>query len=233
MTTEPIRNKIIRWAKRVLKWMLILIAGYCLILLVGLFPVNKDFQPTPDGIKIYIVSNSVHADIILPKTTAACDWTKTFEGAKFPGDISQETHVAIGWGDRGFFLETKTWDDFKLSTAASALLLPSKSCAHVSFVRPEYFPNATSVSVSNEQFERLIEFAKKTFKKGQDGNFIQIEGESYSTNDAFFEAHSRYHVLNTCNSWAGRGLKSAGVKTPWLSPLPKTPMLYLKDAEEP
>jgi len=38
-------------------------------------------------------------------------------------------------------------------------------------------------------------------------------------------------VFNTCNSWVGRGLKTAGARTPWLSPLPKTPMLYIENEE--
>jgi len=222
------RAKLFRWSKRLFKWMLFLILGYGTILLIGLIPVNSDFRPSPDGIKVYIVSNSVHADIIIPKTTDVRDWGETFDKAHFIADVSDETHVAIGWGDRGFFLETKTWNDFRLATAAKALLLPSESCVHVSFVSPEYYPDAVSVSISQDQFKDLVKFFDRAFKTDKNGNLIRIKGESYFKNDAFYEAHGRYHILNTCNSWVGRALKSAGVKVPMLSPMPNSPTLYFE-----
>lgn len=226
-TAQPIRKRALGWLKRLFKLTLLLLLAYAAVLLVGLIPVNNDFIPAENGIKLHIVSNAVHADIIVPKTNDVVDWTESFHEFNFSGDISTESHVAFGWGDRGFFLETETWDDFKLSTAANALLLPSRSCLHVSFTRPEYFSNTTSVVVSKEQYEKLIEFINGTFKLNAQGNRIQIQGYAYSTTDAFFVAHGRYHLLNTCNSWVGRGLKIAGVRVPWLSPMPKSPMLYI------
>ena len=67
-----------------------------------------------------------------------------------------------------------------------------------------------------------------TFKMDVDGKHNQINGYAYSSTDAFFDACGRYHLLNTCNSWAGRALKQAGVRVPWFSPMPKTPMLYIE-----
>jgi len=178
----------VRWGKRILKWLFYATLAYVAIVLIGLIPVNNDFAETDDGITVYVVSNEVHADIIVPVKTSIIDWSEELGGATFVGDVSLASHAAFGWGDKGFFLETETWDDFKLSVAANALLLPSESCMHV----------------------------------------VQISGRAYSTTDAFFEANGRYHLLNTCNSWVGRGLKSAGVRVPWLSPMPKTPMLYFE-----
>lgn len=231
MTKQLIRSRLIRWAKRGLKWTLLLCLGYFVILLVGLIPVNNDFTPRENGIKIYVISNAVHADIVVPKTNDVIDWSESFSDNQFVGDTSQETHVAFGWGDRGFFLETETWDDFRLSTAANALLLPSESCVHVSFTRPEYYSDFTSVSISREQYVRLVEFINGSFKKDVDNDRIQVEGYAYSKTDAFFDAHGQYHLLNTCNSWAGRALSASGVRTPWLSPMPKSPMIYL-DSED-
>ena len=224
-----VRQRLANCSKRLLKWMLLAIVAYVTILLVGLIPVNTDFEQSEDGIQIYLISNAVHADIVLPKSTQQIDWSQRFLGSKFLGDVSGKSHVAFGWGDRGFFLETETWDDFKLSTAANALLLPSGSCVHVAFNSSEYYQDAASVTISPEQYIRLVEFIESTFQRDDDGEYIQIPDEAYSTNDAFFNSNGRYHLLNTCNSWVGRALKTAGVKTPWLSPLPKTPMLYIEN----
>ena len=222
------QTRFTRWIKWLAKWLIRLVMVYVIIVLVGLIPINNDFIPAEDGIQIYVVSNEVHADIIVPIQTETIDWSEEFNGATFAGDVSGMTHVAIGWGDKGFFLETETWDDFKLSVAANALLLPSESCVHVSFTNPEYHRDAATVSVSQAQYQSLVEFIKRTFSKTADGEPIQIPGYAYSSTDAFFEAKGRYHLLNTCNSWVGRGLKTSGVRVPWLSPMPKTPMLYIE-----
>lgn len=197
----------------------------------GLIPVNNDFRAANNGIQIYIVSNAVHADIIVPKTSAVIDWSERFGSSEFSEDINNKSHVSFGWGDREFFLETETWDDFKLSTAVNALLLPSSSCIHVSFVRPGDCRDAVAVTISKEQYNRLAEFIESSFRLNENGTYLQIPGEAYSTNDAFFLSAGRYHIMNTCNSWVGRGLKQAGVKTPWFSPMPKSPTLYIENEQ--
>lgn len=152
------QTRFTRWIKWLAKWLIRLVMVYVIIVLVGLIPINNDFIPAEDGIQIYVVSNEVHADIIVPIQTETIDWSEEFNGATFAGDVSGMTHVAIGWGDKGFFLETETWDDFKLSVAANALLLPSESCVHVSFTNPEYHRDAATVSVSQAQYQSLVEF---------------------------------------------------------------------------
>jgi uncharacterized protein (TIGR02117 family) len=66
-----------------------------------------------------------------------------------------------------------------------------------------------------------------SFRRDEDGRFQLIDGAAYGSNDAFYEAHGAYHAFNTCNCWVGRGLKAAGVRTGWFTPLPKTVSLYL------
>ena len=218
----------VRWLKRIFRWIKWAVAAWIIVVLVGLIPVNNDFVPAENGVEIFVVSNEVHADIIVPISTDVIDWSDEFRDATFSGDVSTATHVAIGWGDKGFFIETQTWNDFNVSVAANALLLPSESCLHVSYTRPGYYEGAASVKVSNDQYEKLVGFIKQSFVRTATDQPIQIADSAYGSTDAFFEAHGRYHLFNTCNSWAGRGLKKSGVRVPWLSPLPKTPMLYFE-----
>lgn len=209
-------------------WML-----YLLIILIGLIPVNNQFHPSDQGVRIYLVSSAVHADIIVPIDSEQKNWKPDFANKTFHSDLSTQTHIAFGWGDKGFYLETETWSDFKVSTAANALFLPSASCMHVTFTRPEYTANKVAVTISPQEYQKLVSFIESSFIKDETNGFVQIDGYAYSYNDAFFEANGRYHLLNTCNSWVGRALKHAGVRVPLLSPLPKTPMLYLEPAREP
>ena len=228
MTEKKKLPKKANWARRLFRWPIRIAAAYVAVVLIGLIPVNNDFVPAENGIEIFVVSNEVHADIIVPVESDVIDWSEEFRDATFARDVSLRTHVAIGWGDKGFFIGTPTWDDFKLSVAANALLLPSESCLHVSFTQPEFYEDAASVKVSNEQYEILVGFIKEAFQRTESGRPIQILGEAYGSTDAFFEARGRYHLLNTCNSWVGRGLKKSGVRVPWQSSLPKTPMLYFE-----
>ena len=200
---------------------------YVAILLVGLIPVNRGFEPAVEGVTIYVASTAVHADLILPIVSDVIDWRAELPSAAFEDHADWATHVAIGWGDRGFYLETPTWADLKASTAAKALLAPSQTCLHVQYTTDRALSEATRrVTISDEQYTRLVRFIRSTFLLDDDGGPRTIPGVSYYGYDAFFEAHGTYHALNTCNSWIGRALQSAGVCTPWLTPLPRSVFLY-------
>ena len=122
---KSIRKKLIRIGRRTVKWMFYSLLAFVALLVIGLIPVNNGFRAPDEGIELFLVSNPVHADIIVPRSTAVIDWNERFDREHFEGDISKATHIAFGWGDRGFFLETETWDDLKVSTAANALPLIS------------------------------------------------------------------------------------------------------------
>ena len=215
-----------RWLKRMIVSCFALPLLYLFVALLGLIPVNSDFQPTADGIEIIVVSNAVHADVVIPLVTESMDWRKRFPPKLFTGDVSAATHVAIGWGDRGFFLETPTWADFKFSTAANALLLPSTTCMHVAMTRAESVREyGRSVRISAEQYQKMVAFIESSFELDQEGIKL-IEGERYGRTDCFFDAKGRYHALNTCNCWVGRAISAAGLKTGWLTPLPHTVAIY-------
>jgi uncharacterized protein (TIGR02117 family) len=204
-----------------------LILLYALIVLVGLIPVNNDFEPTPDGVEIFIVSSSVHADIILPIRTETVDWRDHLRADDFSGDTSWATLAAFGWGDKGFYIGTPTWGDLRASTVANALLWSSESCMHVSLTSEKYVSeDARSIKISTAQYERLVESIRRSFQEN-DGSVIPIAETAYGKNDAFYEAHGTYHCFNTCNCWAGATMRSAGIRTACFTPLPKTVFLYL------
>lgn len=202
-------------------------AIYLLFVVVGLTPVNNGFIQPEDGIEIFVVSNSVHSDIIVPRTTSSFDWSTEFAAKDFGKHSLGETHVAFGWGDRAFYLETETWQDLEIGVASNALFLPSSCCIHVAFTRPEYHLHTRSIRISEKQYSKLVDFLLRSFRKNGEEKKHRIEGYAYSDNDAFYEATGSYHLFNTCNSWVGRGLHSAGVKTPFFTPLPGLPTLYL------
>ncbi len=201
--------------------------------LLGLIPVNNHFETSPDGIEIYFVSSPFHADIILPISTEIIDWHQEFSSDSFVGDVTSATWVTIGWGDRGFFTETPTLADLNLSTAAKALFWPSEACIHVYLIGDQSLSSNTKPArISTAQYEQLVEYIKGSFRRTKDGHKILIPGVAYGLNDAFFEAHGIYSCFNTCNSWVGKAMQSAGIRTGWFTPLPKTVLIYLPDLPE-
>ena len=228
VSTDHPRSALRRWLRRIARTFGALILLYLLIVLFGLIPVNNGFEPPEDGIEIFVRSTAVHADLVFPISSETIDWRGQFSEDCFRGKTDFATHISIGWGDKGFFLETETWADFRLSTAAKALFWPSNCCLHVEMTRsPEHDKDARSVRISAHQYVQLVNYVLSSFETDAQGNFMQIPGEAYRRNDAFFDAKGTYHCLNTCNSWAGAGMRKVGIRTPWLSPLPKTMFLYL------
>lgn len=223
------------WRRRLWIWVrraaasgalsVLLFAG---LVVVGLIPVNNDFRPTPDGVEVLFISNDVHADVLVPIRTDVVDWSEVFPPGAVSADVSRATHVAIGWGDKGFYIGTPTWADLRLSKVGNALFLPSSTCLHVMYADAElYRAGGRSVRISREQYARLAEYIRSSIRPGPDGRAMAIPGAAYGFDDAFFEARGSYHVFNTCNCWIGRGMQAAGIRTGLFTPLPRTVLWWL------
>jgi uncharacterized protein (TIGR02117 family) len=217
-----------RWLRRACKAALWLTGGYLLVVLVGLIPINNGFVPAEEGVTVYFVSTAVHADVVMPLQHEVIDWRARFPSSCFKSSTDWATHVSIGWGDQGFFLETPEWSDLKASTVAHALLWPSPSCMHVSCTAPLYLgQGARRVTISHTQYAQLVHFVLGSFADAERLPATQLVGEAYGPYDAFFPALGTYHACYTCNSWVGQAMATAGIRVGWLTPLPKTPFLYL------
>lgn len=84
---ESMFKQVTRQVKHLLKWVKISILVYLLILVVGLIPINTNFNEPSDGVEIFFLSNDVHTSIILPKKSATVEWSKVFADTVFIGDV--------------------------------------------------------------------------------------------------------------------------------------------------
>ena len=229
---RTLRGRIARGLLRCCQLFLFLLAIYLFVALAGLIPVNNDFEPTTDGVEIMVTSTAIHADLVLPIRNETVDWSRRLRPSNFAGDVSGATHVAFGWGNKEFYVDTPTWADLKAGTVFRALFWPSATCMHVEMIDDHAIPaEARKTRISHEQYRRLVEHVLGSFRRDEDGGFLLIEGGAYGANDAFLHAHGSYHAFDTCNCWVGRGLKAAGVRTGWFTPLPKTVSLYMPAAQ--
>lgn len=203
--TPPLtlRQRLNRFLRRGLLLIGGVLAFYACFLLLGFVPVNRDYVPPAegDGVRIFVRSNEIHTDFVLPVVDEASgvDWRELFPPEHFLGDIQGYKYVAIGWGDRGFYIETPRWEDFQLANALRALF-PNESV-----LRAEYLYDAASsesyreVQLSREQYRQLVEFIRGSVAGVDDqGHAIQATSKSYHACDRFYVAVDSYHAFNTC-----------------------------------
>ena len=166
-----------------------------------------------NGIVIYVKSNGVHTDVCLPVETDFFDWKSFIPTENFPLNTNF-SHVSIGWGDKGFFLDTPGWDDLTFSTAFNAAFLPGPTTMHVQYLdeRPVEGKRCRRTMISAGRYRKLIKFIRDSFDLDQDKVRL-IPGRGYWSNDNFYEAKGSYHLFRTCNSWTNEALKIAGVRT--------------------
>ncbi|VXB89252.1 MULTISPECIES: TIGR02117 family protein [Chryseobacterium] len=171
-------------------------------------------------IPIYIYTNGVHTDIVMPVKNELHDWSSKIPFANTTSKKTDYNYVGIGWGDKGFYLDTPTWADLKFSTAVKAAFWMSESAMHTSFYHTmTEAADCKKIMISKKQYLELVKFIDTKFDRDANGNYILIPTKAvYSDNDAFYDAKGSYSFLNTCNTWANDALKAAGQKAAWWTP---------------
>lgn len=208
----------------ILKALGILVGIIIVYVALGYFIPFIEVPAKDDGQKkeilVYIYTNGVHTDIVMPVKNDLQDWS-----AKIPFDNTKSSEtdynfVGIGWGDKGFYLDTPTWADLKFSTAFKAAFWLSESAMHCSYYRTmKEGDDCKMIMISREQYKKLVEFVEKKFDRDAKGNFILIPTNAvYGNNDAFYDARGTYSFLDTCNTWTNNALKAAGQKAALWTP---------------
>jgi len=112
-----------RYLKFIFYPLLTLIALVCIYLLsafvLSRITVEAESNSSQD-VSIYIITNGVHTDIVVPIKNEQKDWSKDI---KFSNTVLKDTlmnYLAMGWGDKGFYLETPEWADLKFRVAFNA-----------------------------------------------------------------------------------------------------------------
>lgn len=97
-----------KFIKKILKYLLILIfvlVGYLFIVtVISYIPVNSNPKAVDKNTKIpvYILTNGVHTDIVVPIKNEYYDWSKKVSISDTKAKDSLMNFVAFGWGDKGF-----------------------------------------------------------------------------------------------------------------------------------
>jgi len=194
----------------------LLLSGIALYLLavaiLPYIPVNTS-TPKQDDITLYVMSNGVHTDIVCPIYTENLNWSEwvPFENTK--SQRSDFTHVAFGWGDKGFYLNTPTWADLKFSTAFNAAFWLGEAAMHVTFYpTPKEDLHCRKLTLSREHYEKLTRYIKDSFTLENGLPILIPTDQVYGRQDAFYEARGSYNLFFTCNTWTNTALKQSHQK---------------------
>lgn len=224
------------WLWRTLQLIAACLAVYAIFLLAGFIPMHLDYQvpPVDDRVEIFVGGNDIHTDLVLPIVDEATntDWRRLFPQEHFGVDLSPASHVSIGWGDRGFYLETPRWSDLKLTTLAQAMFVPSPSVVHVEYLDAASAAAGKRVWISRKQYRELVAFVLATLGPRDAAGRAEIASPiQYGPADRFYTSPGSYHLFNTCNQWTGRGLATAGVTVGIWTPSKTHVMYWLPPSE--
>ena len=175
--------------------------------------------------RIYVVSHGWHTGFVV----AAEDIQARLPQLK--QRFGDSPNLEFGWGDKGFYQAKEITTGLTLR----AVLWPTKSVVHAVAVPQtvkEYFPHSTieTICLGSSEYSSLLTFISNSFYKDQHGEIVALKNGIYGDSQ-FYAGVGDYYLMNTCNKWTAKGLKSAGMD---ISPLFKltasSVMNYIQDA---
>lgn len=207
------------------KWLGLSILLFLLLYLSAflILPLIPAYTPNRAGEKnkqVFVSDNGVHCDIILPIQDLADDLLDQL--VYHPGT----QYLAFGWGDKGFYLDTPTWAELRVSVALKAMFLPSPTAMHLT-EHDEVLEKWGRADLTEEQLAELIAYIRSSFRLDEQGHPILIPNRGYTPRDQFYEALGNYSCFKTCNRWVNRGLQKIDVKTAIWTASGKGIMRYL------
>jgi len=124
--------------------------------------------------------------------------------------------VAIGWGDREFYLNTPRWRDLRPGLAVHALSGTGRSLLHVTWLRrSDLAALHWRLPLDAAGYDAVVRHVIDTLPSGK-APARPVPGRHEGLTDAFFEARGAYDLFTTCNTWTGEALRAARVPvSPW------------------
>lgn len=208
--------KVVKKILRMISYSALTLVALLLLYLLSAFTLSrmstareKDTRPE---VTIYILTNGVHTDLVVPVKNEQMDWTAYIPFSNTSSKDTTAQWLAFGWGDKGFYLETPTWADLRFSTAFKAAFGLSTSAIHATYYRMMHEnKECRKIEISKAQYARLVTYIRSTMDVAGNGIPVYIPtSANYGKHDAFYKARGSYHLFHTCNTWANNGLKNCG-----------------------
>lgn len=182
----------------------------------GVVPVNRNWSEPGEGITVYLRSNGIHVDLILPANAQGLDWRPLLPAADFASPPPGTRWFAFGAGERRVYLDTPRWRDIK-PAAIWAGLAGGERVIHVERLAT-IGPGVRAVRLRPAEYRRLWASVRSEFALGRSGRPQRVDHPGYWTGDAFYEGRGKASAVNTCNQWVADRLRTAGVTSSIWSP---------------
>ena len=162
----------------------------------------------PRSIRVFVVSHGWHAGLVIPseRMEAAIPDLKERFGVRKP------PYYEIGWGDKGFYQAPQITSGLTLQ----AMFWSTGAILHVVAVPlpdpREYFDQSRVVEtcLTENEATSLTTFIAGSFARDPEDRVERLGRGLYGDSE-FYDAVGRYFILNTCNKWTAKGLRSAGM----------------------
>ncbi|MDD7984259.1 TIGR02117 family protein [Lentisphaera marina] len=166
------------------------------------FVVKETQLSVTSGQEIYIVSHGWHTGFVIPAQTIQKELPQLKQ--RF-GDTP---FLEFGWGDKGFYQANEITSKLTMH----AIFWPTASVMHVvevPTIPQQYFRNSEvkRLWLNKEKYALFITYLTKSFLK-KDNKIIELKNGIYG-NSQFYKGEGNYYLMNTCNKWTAKGLKSA------------------------
>lgn len=165
-------------------------------------------QSQTDAIRshtVYIVSHGWHVGLVVPGS--AVNQVLPAIEARF-GDVA---FYELGWGDKGFYQSQEITTGLTLQ----AMFWSEGAVIHVVAVPDSpitYFAGEDVIDtcLSDHELSSLQTFLAKSFARGRTDHVVPLKPGIYGDSQ-FYDGEGRYYLLNTCNKWTAKALRSAGL----------------------
>lgn len=169
-------------------------------LIGGAIPTNREWQPPArDGVTIFVETNGIHTGIVVPVVAAGVDWGQLVRPEHLADPRYARTHLAFGWGERDFYLNTPTWGDLTLRSVLRSAFGSDTTLMHVDHLGPPVASDdSRPVVISAAEYRRLAALIRARFVLDAAGQAQPIRG--YGPGDVFYVGRGHYDALRTCNA---------------------------------
>lgn len=178
-----------------------------LLLLANQSPIfsSKEFYGNKFN-EVFIVNHGWHTGFVIPSEGIKKKLPRLRER------FGEYSNIEFGWGDKDFYQS----NDFFWGITFRAMLWPTDSVVHSVGVPnkvEKYFSNSEieKICLSDQELSSLILFISNSFYKDEKGNIVKLKKGLYGESE-FYRGVDFFHIMNTCNRWTAKGLKSIGLQ---------------------
>ena len=206
----------IRRAVRLLLWAVAGPVLYLVAAAIGALVPHPDAtqQGAGDEVQVGLLFGPIHVDFLLPADDATRAALAPFVAAGVPVDDPRVAHLIVGWGAWEFYTTAGTFADITPRATWRAVTGDASVLrADVVGPLPDGF-RPPSVTLRRAAYDDLLAAIAAS------ATGAPVPGAGHTATDGFLEAHGRFHILRTCNTWIADMLAAAGVDIGAWTPTP-------------